>query len=195
MPELSLIPMFPLTLLPLPGELVPLHIFEPRYRELLHDAETHDISFGIYCNHEFNKKRLGSLMKLESVIKRYAGGESDIVVRCIDIFEMGKLYRTYKRKMYPGGDADFWKVDMSEMPGVELYELFLAYQAGRNINRHFTTFNLYQIAHELNLDLFDRYKFLNFSKGGKESFLISQLKFQIHVLRQEEKSKGVYHLN
>ena len=31
--------MFPLTIFPLPGELVPLHIFEPRYRQLLQDAE------------------------------------------------------------------------------------------------------------------------------------------------------------
>jgi uncharacterized protein len=63
------IPMFPLALLPLPGELTPLHIFEPRYRQLLQDIETFDSVFGIYCSHELNKAGLGSLMKLESVIK------------------------------------------------------------------------------------------------------------------------------
>jgi uncharacterized protein len=189
------IPMFPLTLLPLPGELVPLHIFESRYKQLLTDTETLDIPFGIYCNHEFNTKKLGSLMKLESVIKRYPGGESDIIVRCIDIFSMDKLYRNYKTKMYPGGDVELWNVSMDKMPAVELYELFLIFQAKRNISKHFTSFNIYQIANELNLDLFDRYKFLNSSDDKKDSFLLSQIKFQIHVLRQEEKSKDVYHLN
>ena len=189
------IPMFPLTLLPLPGELVPLHIFEPRYKQLLTDTETHDITFGIYCNHEFNKDKLGSLMKLESVIKRYGSGEADVIMRCIDVFAMEKLYRTYKTKLYPGGDVNFWNVDLNEMPGVELYELFLLYQTKRNINKHFTTFNIYQIAHELNFDLFDRYKFLNSSAEKKNSFMLAQLKFQIHVLQQEEKSKDVYHLN
>src|SRR5688500_13746656 len=116
MPELMQIPMFPLTLLPLPGELVPLHIFEPRYKQLLTDTETLDIPFGIYCNHEFNKEKLGSLMKLESVIKRHSSGESDIVLRCVDVFAMDKLYRTYKSKMYPGGDVNLWKVDMNVMP-------------------------------------------------------------------------------
>src|SRR5829696_7645205 len=100
------IPVFPLTLLPLPGELVPLHIFEPRYKQLLADAETLDIPFGIFCNHDYNKNKLGSLMKLESVIKRYPNGESDIIVRCMDIFAMDKMFRTYKSKLYPGGDVE-----------------------------------------------------------------------------------------
>lgn len=190
-----LIPMFPLTLLPLPGELVPLHIFEPRYQELLADAETSDISFGIYLNHECNAEKLGGLMKLESVIKRYSGGESDIVVRCIDIFSMDKLYSTYKAKHYPGGDIRNWKIDTQAMPGVELYELFLAFQEKRRINKHFTAFTLYQVATELNLDLFDRYKLITLSSAKREAFLISQLKFQLHVIRQEENSKDVYHLN
>jgi hypothetical protein len=189
------IPMFPLTLLPLPGELVPLHIFEPRYRQLLADAEMLDISFGIYCNHEMNTEKLGALMKLESVIKRYASGESDIVLRCIDVFSMEKLYRTYKTKLYPGGDVFLNHIDLNEMPGVELYESFLIYQTKRNINKHFTTFSIYQIAQELNFDLFDRYKFLTIAPAKRSTFLINQLKFQIHILRQEEKSKDVYHLN
>lgn len=189
------IPMFPLTLLPLPGELVPLHIFEPRYRQLLADAEMLDISFGIYCNHEMNTEKLGALMKLESVIKRYGSGESDIVLRCIDVFSMEKLYRTYKTKLYPGGDVFLNHIDLNEMPGVELYELFLIYQTKRNINKHFTTFSIYQIAQELNFDLFDRYKFLTISPARRSTFLINQLKFQIHILRQEEKSKDVFHLN
>ena len=195
MSEPVLIPMFPLTLLPLPGELVPLHIFEPRYKQLLTDAETTDISFGIFLNHECNEKKLGALMKLESVIKRYPGGESDIVLRCIDIFSMDKLYRTYKAKLYPGGDIRNWEVNAQAMPGVELYELFLVFQEKRRINTHFTAFTLYQVATELNLDLFDRYKLIILSEKKRERFLLRQLKFQLHVIHQEEKSKDVYHLN
>jgi uncharacterized protein len=195
MSESLLIPMFPLTLLPLPGELVPLHIFEPRYKQLLTDAETMDFSFGIFLNHDCNKEKLGAQMKLESVIKRYPGGESDIVLRCIDIFSMDKLYRSYKTKLYPGGDIRKWKIDPNAMPGVELYELFLIFQEKRKINRHFTAFTLYQVATELNLDLIDRYKLLTLPAHKKEKFLIRHLKFQLHVIRQEENSKDVFHLN
>ncbi len=81
MARITTIPMFPLSLLPLPGELVPLHIFEPRYKQLLEDAENADIHFGIYFNNTINEEKIGSLMKLESVIKRYPRGESDIIVK------------------------------------------------------------------------------------------------------------------
>jgi Lon protease-like protein len=195
MPASTLIPMFPLSMLPLPGELVPLHIFEPRYKQLLVDAETNDISFGIFCSHECNIQKLGSLMKLESVIKRYPDGESDIVLRCIDIFSMEKLYRKYKSKQYPAGDIKNWKINPDAMPGIEVYELFLVYQGKRNINRHFTAFTLYQIATELNLDLFDRYRFVTLAEDKREGFLINQLNFHLHVIRQEESSKDVFHLN
>lgn len=186
--------MFPLSLLPLPGELVPLHIFEPRYRQLLSDCETNDISFGIYCTHDVNKKMIGSLMKLESVIKRYPGGESDIIVRCLDFFSLEKLYRTFPGKMYPGGDVFLKKVNAAEIPSIDLYELFLIYQSRRNL-KHYTAVSTFQIAQELSLDLFERYKFLTSSSERQQAFLINQLKFQMHVLTQEEKSKDVFHLN
>src|SRR6187549_3460448 len=99
MSDVVQIPMFPLAILPLPGELVPLHIFEPRYRELLSDAENHDISFGIYFSHEINTEKIGSLMKLESIIKRYATGESDIIVKCEGNFSLDMLLRNYKTKL------------------------------------------------------------------------------------------------
>ena len=195
MSDISIIPMFPLTLLPLPGELVPLHIFEPRYKQLLEDAETTDISFGIFLNHQCNQEKIGSLMKLESVIKRYPGGEADIVLRCIDVFHVDKLLRNYKNKLYPGGEIQYCNIDPKTMPGVELYELFLTFQEKRKINRHFTAFTLYQVATELNLDLFDRYKLITMRADKKENFLIGHLQFQLHLMQQAENSKDVFHLN
>jgi uncharacterized protein len=189
------IPLFPLPLLPLPDELVTLHIFEPRYRQLLSDAETKDVRFGIYCNHELNKERLGSVMRLESVIKKYPGGEADIVARCVDIFTLEKMFRTFKTKLYPGGDVSIWNVDTTAIADSILYELFLEYQGKRNIRHRFTVFTMYQMAGELNLDLFDRYKFLTSGEERRAKFLTSQLKFQLHLLLREEQMKDSYHLN
>jgi uncharacterized protein len=195
MKQSVLIPMFPLTLLPLPGELVPLHIFEPRYKQLLLDAETSDINFGIFFNHEINKEKIGSLMRLESVLKRYHGGEADIIVKCTDIFSMSKLYRSFKDKLYPGGDVRGWKTNQDHIPGQELYELFLQYLALRNITMHYSVFNIFQVGYELGLDLNDRYKFLSATDRYREAFLLTRLKFQIHILLQENKTKDVFHLN
>lgn len=195
MAEATRIPMFPLPILPLPGELVPLHIFEPRYRELLLDAETSDISFGIYFSHEINTEKIGSLMKLESVIKRYADGEADIIVKCQHNFSLELLLRNYKSKLYPGGDVNFWKGDLNTFPKQPMYELFLEYLRLRNISQHIEPFNIYQIANELSLDLNDRYKFLLLDEVKKEAFLHNRIKFQIRLLQEEEKTKDSYHLN
>lgn len=195
MAEVLHIPMFPLAILPLPGELVPLHIFEPRYQQLLKDAEIQDIQFGVYFSHEVNKQKIGSLMKLESIIKRYPGGETDIIVKCEDIFNMDLLLRTYKTKMYPGGNVRLWKVIVDTFPGPELYDLFINYLKHRNIGQHITIFNLFQIASELNLETSERYKFLTLQEDKRESFLLNRIKFQIRLLEYEEKSKDNFHLN
>lgn len=155
--------MFPLGILPLPGELVPLHIFEPRYKQLLQDAETNDISFGIYFSHEINTEKIGSLMKLETVIKRYPAGEADILVKCKDVFSMGLLLREYKEKMYPGADVKLWNVNDQIYPEQPLLEPFQDYLKLRNIKLHESNFTLYDLAAELNLDVSERFKFLTIS--------------------------------
>ncbi len=189
------IPMFPLSILPLPGELVPLHIFEPRYKQLLQDAESDDINFGIFFNSTINTEKIGSLMKLESVIKRYPAGESDIIVKCNDVFTLDTLYRKYKSKMYPGGDVNLEGIDLNEMGGGKLTELFLAYLAKRNITRQQNFHSVYDIAQELNLELNDRYTFLLADQANRISFLTQRIKYQMQILNHEEKSKDVFHLN
>jgi uncharacterized protein len=187
--------MFPLSILPLPGELVPLHIFEPRYKQLLQDAEHADLSFGIYFNHTLNLEKIGSLMKLESIIKRYPGGESDIIVKCLDIFYMETLFRSFKSKMYPGGDVVFWKADANEMAGRRVQALFQEYLTKRKITRHQGFFSVFGMAQELSFDLAERYAFLISDAPARERQLTSKIKFQLQLLEREERSKDSYHLN
>lgn len=189
------IPMFPLAILPIPGELVPLHIFEPRYRQLLQDMETSDTTFGIYFSHEVNSARIGSLMRLESIIKRYPGGESDIIVKCEGYFVLDLLLRNFKDKLYPGGDVFLKNTDFNLFPGTELYELFIEYLKLRKIQHQYVSFNIYQVANELSLELSERYKFLTTDEPHRDKFLLARIKFLIHVLRQEQISKNVFHLN
>jgi len=187
--------MFPLSILPLPGEIVPLHIFEPRYKQLLQDAETDDIEFGIFFNNVINTEKVGSLMKLESVIKRYPTGEADIVVKCYDLFTMDMLYRTHKNKMYPGGDVNLWNVKINEMVSERLTEFFQEFLDRKNSKRSSHSQGVYSIAQELNLDILDRYQFLIQNKPACDKFLISKIKYLLELLKQEEKSKDVFHLN
>lgn len=187
--------MFPLAIFPLPGELVPLHIFEARYRQLLEDAERSDITFGIYYNHTDNVQKLGSLMKLESVIKRYPGGESDIIVKCYDLLTLGRLYKTHSDKLYPGGDVKCWNVDLGSPVNEKLEAEFLEYLTLLKINHKVQQYSVYNIAVELNLSFTDRLRFVAMDAAKQETFLHSRMKYLGTLLKEAEKAKNVFHLN
>ncbi len=195
MSTLITIPMFPLAIFPLPGEMVPLHIFEPRYRQLLEDAETKDITFGIYYNHTSNTEKLGSLVKLESVIKRYKTGESDVIVKCVDLFTLSKLHKNYKDKLYPGGEVTYWKVDGTQPMRVTLKDYFDQYHTWLRITHSDKVVSLYDVANELSLGFDERLKFVKLPTDRQESYLINQIKYQIHLMRQAESAKDIFHLN
>jgi len=187
--------MFPLSIFPLPGELVPLHIFEPRYKQLLSDCEARDISFGIYFNHAHNSSKLGSLVQLESVIKRYKGGESDIIVKCTDLFFMDTLYRTYKDKLYPGGDVRFIGVDLKRPIGEKLKHEFSEYRTLSRMPAAQTNYSLFQIANDLNLDFDERLRFVLSEPEKQEGFLRAHIRYHAQLNRQAEKSRDIFHLN
>lgn len=189
------IPVFPLTILPFPGELIPLHIYEPRYQELLADAEAEDLKFGIHFNHAINTERIGSLMKLERIIRKHPGGESDIIVKCYDLFTMDKMYRSYRSKQYSAGDVKLWRTSQHEPVGAKLEDIFREYLMKRNIIRPESAINPYAVAVEINLDLNDRYDFLITEEKFRDAFLIQRIRYQLHLLDQEERSKDVFHLN
>lgn len=195
MNDLIKIPMFPLSVFPLPGELMPLHIFEPRYRQLLEDAEATDIAFGIYFSHVSNLDKVGSLVKLESIIKRYKTGESDIIVKCIDLLSLSKLYRTYRDKLYPGGEVELWHVDMNLPMTSKLRRYFTEYQELRHITHADKSISLFDAAIELNLGFEERVKLVRLENEQRDAFLVSHLKFHVQIMKEAEKAKDVYHLN
>lgn len=189
------IPLFPLPLLPLPGELVPLHIFEPRYRQLLADLEIKDSSFGILCNDPVNKRGIGSLMRLEGVIKRYPDGKSDVIVKCEDVFTVSTFLEYYRDKLYPGGKVSLWQATRSATPDARLQDLFREYLNYQSIHRAPEFEDLYEIAGGLNLSVADRYMLLTLPPAKIQDFLWNRLRLQVHVLEQEYRSQEVFHLN
>jgi Lon protease-like protein len=193
--QIKRIPLFPLNILPLPGELTPLHIFEPRYRQLLYDAEAKDIVIGIYCNHPSNEKKYGALVKLESVIKRYQSGEADIIVKCLDIFNLLSMTKTYRDKAYPGGEVSPWNVDLSQAISPTLVMEFVEYMALLKMYHHPASCSVYHIANELNFDLREKLRFLDTSADKHEQFLLRSLRFQKSIFNTVEKSRDVFHLN
>ena len=77
MDELGL---FPLGLVLLPGEHVPLHIFEPRYQELIGESLEQGTPFGVVYADDDGLRQVGTLAKIAAVTERFEDGRLNIVV-------------------------------------------------------------------------------------------------------------------
>jgi Lon protease-like protein len=83
--------LFPLGLVLLPTEQVPLHIFEPRYRELIAECLEADQPFGLVYADDDGLRRTGTLARVVEVTERFDDGRLNIVVEGGDRFRLVEL--------------------------------------------------------------------------------------------------------
>ena len=85
---MSLVPLFPLELVLLPGVPIPLHIFEPRYREMIAECMEQKKPFGIVRASEEGVADIGCTAEIVSITKKYEDGRMDILARGVERFEV-----------------------------------------------------------------------------------------------------------
>ncbi len=73
------IPLFPLNMIVLPYEEVPLHIFEPRYKKMIKNSIKENSPFGIVLDNSGNIDNLGCSLYVTKIIKEYNSGEYDLI--------------------------------------------------------------------------------------------------------------------
>jgi Lon protease-like protein len=91
MPRISDVPVFPLPLVLLPGELLPLHIFEPRYRELVARCLAGPEPFCVLLADDEGPREVGCLARDLTVLERLADGRLNIVVSGGEPVRLGPL--------------------------------------------------------------------------------------------------------
>ena len=82
------IPLFPLNIVALPKEKIPLHIFEPRYKRMIKNSINSGEPFGIIHQDQDGFKSIGCSVKIVNVIKEYSSGEFDIIVEGQECFQI-----------------------------------------------------------------------------------------------------------
>lgn len=85
------IPLFPLDLVLFPGAPLPLHIFEPRYREMIAECLDAGTSFGIVRSERDGLAVIGCTAQIVRVLHSYPDGRSDILTQGIDRFEIDQI--------------------------------------------------------------------------------------------------------
>src|SRR4029450_9420392 len=95
-------PLFPLGLVLLPGELVPLHIFEERYKLMVGECLDQDSEFGIIWLSDDGLREIGCAARITRVLERFDDGRLNILVEGTEPF---RLQRRIGDMDYPAGDT------------------------------------------------------------------------------------------
>jgi Lon protease-like protein len=109
-------PLFPLGLVALPGELIPLHIFEERYKTMIGECLSDEREFGIVWLSDDGLRDIGCACEIERVLERSDDGRLNILARGT------RPIRVLERQghlPYPAGVIEF-VVDLADDPDPEL---------------------------------------------------------------------------
>jgi Lon protease-like protein len=102
--------LFPLGIVVLPGELTHLHIFEPRYRELVGEAIEQQTPFGILLTDDDGLRDVGTTVRVIEVVERFDDGRFVVTVEGGQRFRLlrfteGRSFRTGEVEAVVDGDA------------------------------------------------------------------------------------------
>src|SRR5690606_26338353 len=79
-----------------------LHIFEPRYKQLIRECVDGKKAFGVPCMIDGRLKDHGTLLEILELKKEYDNGEMDIVTRGIRVFRVLEVIYDVPEKLYSG---------------------------------------------------------------------------------------------
>ena len=112
-----LLPLFPLQLVVFPGNAIPLHIFEERYKKMVGEAEAAGTEFGIVLARDGGIVNAGCTVLVESVLHRYPDGRFDVLTRGQRRFLIQSLDQDEE---YLRGEVEYFNDDDAESPPSEL---------------------------------------------------------------------------
>jgi Lon protease-like protein len=95
-------PLFPLGLVLIPRELVPLHIFEERYKVMIGECLEQETEFGIVWLSDDGLKDVGCGARIDRVLERFDDGRLNILVEGTSPF---RLLKRIDDLPYPAGDV------------------------------------------------------------------------------------------
>ncbi|QMU28389.1 LON peptidase substrate-binding domain-containing protein [Adhaeribacter radiodurans] len=198
----NFLPLFPLNIVVYPGEKINLHIFEPRYKQLVEDCFAAGKPFGIPAFLKKGVSEIGTEVNVQSIDKTYPGGEMDIKCKGGNLFRIINFYRQLPFKLYAGGEVEvlqdtddedsIMKVQIQEKIQ-HLYEILGLATLYINLPENF---KIYDIAHQLGLTLEQEYILLQFRRESKrQEMVLAHLIAILPVIEQTERLKERVKLN
>ena len=198
----NFIPIFPLGIVVYPGENLNLHIFEPRYKQLINECHSQKKQFGIPTVIENRLQDYGSLVEIMEMTKIHENGEMDIKTRGSRVFRILEVIKEVPDKLYSGaivnypetneeGNKELMKKVMNSIR--ELHKLLKVDQDFKKKDEEIKAFD---VAHHVGLSLQEEYEMLHLlQERQRQEYLKRHLTKVIPLAAEMEKLKEKIKLN
>ena len=196
--QLSFLPMFPLSIVVFQNEQVNLHIFEPRYKQLINECLENKTTFGIPSF--INKKvmNMGAEMKVLSLDRQYPDGRMDIKTKALCIFKIEEFYATAQDKLYPGAMVNRLEFDRSFNPLLEeeIKKQVDHLYKNLRIDKKFPNYKSFSIAHHIGMSKEQEYQVLCIGReADRQAFILEHLKKVVPIIIETEALKAKIKMN
>jgi Lon protease-like protein len=198
----NFIPLFPLNMVVFPGEEVNLHIFEPRYKQLVKECFSDAKPFGILPVINNRLGETGTLVKVHELVKVYDNGEMDIRIKGAAVFRVLEIIKTVPNKLYSGAIVNY--PESNETGSPELMKKVLARLRTMHgilkVNKQFKhpdeKLTAFDIAHHAGLSIEEEEELLGFTQEiQRQEYLNRHLGKTLSILKETESLKEKIKLN
>lgn len=193
-------PIFPLSVCILPGEKMNLHIFEPRYKQLINKSINDKINFVINFSEKNKIKPFGTSVKVDSLEKLYENGAMDISILGLEAFEMEKIQAPSNQDLFH--TATFKAVEINYITeNIEILSNFYSLFPSSNLiksddNNILSQSNIYSMANFLNLSQQEKYELLSHKNlEKKEKYFLYLLQYYSKIKKMEVETGNKFLLN
>lgn len=185
-----------------PGAPLPLHIFEPRYRELISECMAEKKTFGMVRTRESALAEVGCTAAILNVVKRYDDGRFDIVIQGRQRFEIEELNQ---ERSFLRGEVVFFEDEPSQVSKSDTETVIQLHQQLFDVLGQHVEFEKkydslsFQLAHELPVDMDFKQSILEMkSEAERVETLIEYYRATIPkvemTLRARDKASGNGHV-
>jgi hypothetical protein len=163
----NFIPIFPLNVVLYPGEILNLHIFEPRYKELVKECSENKKPFGIPPVINGNVAEFGTLVYIREIVKEYDNGEMDIITEGKIVFRILEIIKVIPEKLYSGAIVNYpenseiyHRKELMQAVIKAVRELHRILNITKDFHKSDDELNAYDLAHHAGLSLDEEYELL-----------------------------------
>jgi len=198
----NFIPIFPLSVVVYPGEELNLHIFEPRYKQLVDECNVQKKPFGIPTVIESKLQDHGTLVHIIEVSKVYDNGEMDIKTQGVQVFRILELIKEIPDKLYSGAIVNYphnheqGKPALMQKVMAGIHDLHRLLKVNKEYKKADEEIKTYDIAHHVGLSLQQEYELLGlFDERQRQEYLKRHLAKVIPTVAVMEQLKEKIKLN